>query len=822
MPSILLSGRGIAEPAVAAAAVATRSNYLTTGATASVVLAALYFGRDVLIPLALAALLAFALAPLANRLRRIGLGRAGSVGVVVVLALSLAAGSGVLIGRQVMKLADNLSVYKGNIENKIRVFRSTVAGGGTLDKASTAIRELSEEINKPGDAVQGSARPNGRPKPAEAPLVRVQAADPSPLAVARNVLLPLLEPIATLGLIIVFLVFMLLEKEELRDRMIRLFGDRDMSMTTQAMTEAASRVSRYLLMQLMVNLTYGIPVGLGLYLIGVPNALLWGALAVVLRFVPYAGSALAMMFPIALAIAVDPGWTMVGWTLALFLVLELISNNVVEPMLYGASTGMTAVAVIVAAIFWTALWGPAGLLLSTPLTVCLVVLGRYVPQLRFLYVLLGSTPALTPAERFYQRMLASDLLEGTEIARQFALESGIREFHQHVALSALQLAEVDRRRNVLSADGAHGVGVIVQRVVAQLDDFDDERAPSDPDAPQESAVPEVPAMMWGEGAVLCVGARTSLDAAAATLLAQQLALDGIGARVGPDGPPTGSELRALLAPRQQRNELVVLVALGHDAAVQAPHACRRLRKYTDTPILLLLLDGSADPDSGVVADANPDKHGAKRSGTAAYSVVTSFEEALAWIAERARAPITSPMVAPPVPEREAERLQAVHATGLLDTPPEDVFDEITRDLKEQLQVPIALISLVDARRQFWKSSAGLPPEMRQAREAPRNTSICGHLVAANEMMVVEDVTRDPRFANNPFLRERGIRFYAGVPLRARNGLAIGSVCVMDQRPRRLGNDEKALLQVAAQQAMWEIATRGSAGQAQPVLIPLPA
>ena len=255
---------------------------------------------------------------------------------------------------------------------------------------------------------------------------------PRPLEVIQTIVGPLLAPLATAGLVVIFVIFVLLEREDLRDRFIKLAGAGDLQKSTQAINDAAARVSRYLLMQLVVNLTYGIPIGIALYFIGVPNAVLWGLLAAVLRFVPYLGPFLAALFPIALAIAVDPGWTMLFWVVGLFLMAELVSNNVIEPWLYGSSTGLSSLAIIMAAIFWTTLWGPVGLFLATPLTVCLVVIGRYVPQLEFLGVLLGSDPVLAPEERLYQRLLAGNLEEAVEMAEDYVDEHSSREFYDNV------------------------------------------------------------------------------------------------------------------------------------------------------------------------------------------------------------------------------------------------------------------------------------------------------------------------------------------------------------------------------------------------------
>ena len=289
----------------------------------------------------------------------------------------------------------------------------------------------------------------------------------------QTVVGPLVQPLATTGIVIVFVVFMLLQREDLRDRFIRLVGSRDLHRTTQALGDAAERVGRYLLMQLLVNVAYGIPIGIGLWLIGVPNPLLWGMLSVVLRFVPFIGPILAAAFPLALSIAVDPGWTMLLWTAALFIVLELISGNIVEPWLYGASTGLSSIAILAAAIFWTWLWGPVGLLLSTPLTVCLVVLGRHVPQFGFLNVLLGSEPVLEPAESLYQRLLAGDPDEATERAEEFLKSHPILTYYDEVAIPALSMFEHDRARGVLTDERRTLVAAAALTLVDNLSEHED-------------------------------------------------------------------------------------------------------------------------------------------------------------------------------------------------------------------------------------------------------------------------------------------------------------------------------------------------------------
>jgi hypothetical protein len=287
-------------------------------------------------------------------------------------------------------------------------------------------------------------------EPAREPLPVEIVSRQNPVEILKNVIVPLAAPFATAGLIIVVVIFMLLEREDLRDRFIRLVGYSDLHRTTEALQDAGKRVGRYLLMQLVVNTTYAIPITIGLWLIGIPNALLWGLLALVLRFVPYIGPAIAMLLPMLLALAVAPGWSMVLWTAGLFLVMELISNNIMEPWLYGSRTGLSSLAIIVAAIFWTWLWGPLGLVISTPLTVCLVVLGRHVPQFAFLDVMLGNEPVLEPHARLYQRLLAGDPDEATDYAEEFLEERYLVDYYDHIGIPALLIGETDRQRGVMT------------------------------------------------------------------------------------------------------------------------------------------------------------------------------------------------------------------------------------------------------------------------------------------------------------------------------------------------------------------------------------
>jgi predicted PurR-regulated permease PerM len=373
------------------------------------IIATLYFARDVLIPLALAALLTFLLAPLVTRLER-WLGRIGAVLLVVTLILAATGAAGWVLTRQLVDLATKLPDYKENIQTKLRSFK--VPTGGVFTKFSETLEELKKDL--PGATAPDITQVPGKPEtavltePSVNPTVPVQVIETSKanlFQLVQIIIAPLLGPLGTAALVLLLVIFMLLKREDLRSRLIRLIGQGRISATTRALDDAGARVTRYLLMQLVVNVTYGIPVAIGLYFIGVPNAVLWGACATVLRFIPYVGPWIGAAIPIALSLAVSPGWIMPLLTIGLFVVLELLSNNVMEPWLYGSSTGVSPIALIFAAVCWTWLWGPVGLVLATPMTVCLVVMGRHIPRLSFLSVVLSDEEALTPAEECYSRLL---------------------------------------------------------------------------------------------------------------------------------------------------------------------------------------------------------------------------------------------------------------------------------------------------------------------------------------------------------------------------------------------------------------------------------
>lgn len=358
--------------------------------------AILYVAKEVLLPLAIAVLLTFALAPIVSLLRKLKLPRMIAVLGAVASAFVLVSLFSLIVATQVSQVAQDIPTYQSNILEKIRTLKETGSEDGLISRLGKVFERVNTEINKSQSNEQADVEQTTKQQD---PLL-VQIFSPQrPIETLRNIIEPLIGPLATTGLVIIVVIFMLLEREELRDRFIRLVGYSDLHRTTQALQDAGSRVGQYLLMQLVVNIVYGVPLAIGLWFLGIPNALLWGMLAVVLRFVPFIGPVIAAVIPLFLAFAVAPGWSLLVWTGALFILAELVISNVVEPWLYGSHTGLSPLAIIVAAVFWAWLWGPVGLVLSTPLTVCLVVLGRHVPQFEFLQILFGDEPVLDPKER---------------------------------------------------------------------------------------------------------------------------------------------------------------------------------------------------------------------------------------------------------------------------------------------------------------------------------------------------------------------------------------------------------------------------------------
>ena len=507
-------------------------------AVAGLIVAALYFGRELFVPLALAVLLSFVLTPLVVLLRGFRVPRAPAVLLVVAFAFSIIFSLGAIMGRQLAELAEQLPRYEVTLRQKIQNLRPQPgAPAGVIERTTSALEGLSRELEKqPAEA----ARPRPGETTAEQPIpVEIHYPPPRALEYYQNLITPLLGPLASTGLILILVVFILLQREDLRDRLIRLFGGEDFERTTTAISDAAQRLSRLFLTLTTMNIVYGALIAVLLWLIGIPSPILWGILAGLMRFVPYIGSIIAAVFPVLLAAAIDPGWSLVAATILLYFISEFTMGQVMEPWLLGSSTGLTPLAVVASASFWTWLWGPIGLLLAVPLTVCLIVLGRHVPQLNFIYVLLGDEPALTPAQRFYQRMLAGDLDEIAFDAEKLVKAQSLLTYFDEVALPALVMAQDDARRGRFGPERLVEMREFVDELLDELSDVevgtpkskDDKCAPEDaPALPVLS--PDQLQRDWQVAApVLSVGVRNPLDLAAAAVFAHLTVAHGIGARV---------------------------------------------------------------------------------------------------------------------------------------------------------------------------------------------------------------------------------------------------------------------------------------------------
>lgn len=573
----------------------------------------LHFAREVLIPLALAILLSFALAPLVNRLAKFGLGRVFSVLVATTLSLLLIAALGWVMFTQTIALAENLPRYRDNIRQKISSVQPQ--SGGAVGKAVNTLKQIGEEL------MQADTPPPGETEPAALPLSPSSPTQPSAAPVTKpapveivkkptntlfsitSTFAPLANPLVSAGIVFLFAVFILLHREDLRDRLIALIGPEQLTATMQAMDEGASRVSRYLLMLLIVNGTYGVGVGIGLYIIGVPNAILFGVLAALLRFIPYVGPWLGAALPIVLSLAEFDSWNRPLITIGMFVVLELISNNVVEPWLYGSRTGVSSTAVVASAVFWGWLWGPVGLILATPLTVCLVVMGRYVPHLEYLSVLLGDRPSLPPEVRLYQHLLATDYDEAFQLTQEHLKDKPLIDLYENVLMPALAMAEHDRHAGHLEEGHSQFIYQSLRDLIEELGDRQRPvvkvKAEARADASESAAAdgpstgsavnpplvePAPPLQSFRAGTVLCIPARDEADEISALMLAQLLEFHGMSARALAVTTSAGEILDEMdkLPPGS-----VCVCAMPPTATSHARYVCKRiLARFSDMKLIV--------------------------------------------------------------------------------------------------------------------------------------------------------------------------------------------------------------------------------------------
>ena len=536
-------------------------------AIGAMVIAALYFGKDVLIPITLAVMLSFLLSPIVNLLERLRLGRAPAVILAMLGALGIFGLVATLIGSQAASLTADAPVYAKTIESKfqgVQAFAIARLASVTNDFAHPKSAPRQSPQAKVSPAVATGSTTVATEGGQRAVLVEVASPELSPFAVARAILQPVLGPLETFILVLIVAVFVLFQREDLRDRFIRLFGSSDLHRTTLAIDDAVQRLSRYFLSQLAVNSSFGVVIGLGLWAIGIPSPAMWGVLAGLLRFVPYIGAFLAAVAPVALGAAIDPGWSTALYVVLLFVIIEPIVGYVVEPLLYGHSTGLSPVSVIVAAVFWTWIWGPIGLIISTPLTLCFVVLGRHVKSLEFFDVLLGDRPALSATESFYQRILANNPDEALAQAETFLTDRRLVDYYDGVVAGGLALATEDEQRGIIDRDRSRQILQAVQSVIGDLKDRGIAQAGDN------AIVAAVPAEKLGTA--VCIAGAGPFDAAVLAMMVQLLEQNGVTARAIPHDAAS----RARIA--QLDLSGVTVIVLAYAELTQSPAQLRYLIK----------------------------------------------------------------------------------------------------------------------------------------------------------------------------------------------------------------------------------------------------
>jgi predicted PurR-regulated permease PerM len=579
----------------------------TTLLAVVVVTAVFYFARVVFIPLALAILFTFLLAPLVIRLRRWNFGRVPSVLTVVTLAFVILLLVSGLMSIQLNDLAQRLPEYQDNIRAKLHSIRES--SSGLISRFTSTVHEFSEELTP-------TVPPKSTPGEVKPVPVEIRRNAFSPMEAVGGLVGSVIHLFFTASIVVVFVIFMLFQREDLRDRLIRLIGAGQINLTTKALDDAAHRVSRYLLAQLALNVGFGVLAGLGLFFMGVPNPVLWAVLAILLRYVPYLGIWLAAAMPAAISFATNPGWMEPIGIFVLYFGIDLLVLNFVEPMLYGGSTGISPMAILAAAIFWTWLWGPIGLLLSTPLTVCLVVIGCYVPSLEFLSILLGDQPVLTPDKRLYQRLLAGDLEEGTEIAEEhLKAHKSLEKLYDEVVIPALILAEEDRHRGRLDEKRERFIfestRVLVEDIAERADDFN---GPPDLDKPEAEAIASPQPL---EVCVLCMPARDEADELSAFMLAQLLNRKGVGTKA----VPASLASERLEEAAASHIQIVCISAIPPSGHAHARYLAKRLRaQYPAVKIIFAFLN------EGDVQELRQ-----RQSPVPADEVVTTLQQALSVI-----------------------------------------------------------------------------------------------------------------------------------------------------------------------------------------------
>ena len=560
------------------------------------IIASLYWAQAILIPVALSILLTFLLSPVAGALERIALGRLPSVILIVVLTFSLLGGIGWIVTLQFGSLANELPTYRKNIRQKIADIREA-GKGGALEKVQKTAEDVKEEFQKNDEP----ARVQEKPREVVVKAEESSTFWPIPLAVGTMV-----ERFAGAGLVIVLVVFMLIQREDLRNRLIRFVGYGRLTFTTRALEEAGQRISRYLLMQTIINSSFGLAVGLALYLIGVPYAVLWGFFAAVLRFIPYVGPFAAAIMPSALSLAVFEGWLWPILVVGIFVALELTCNMVLEPLLYAESAGVSGVGLLVAVAFWTWLWGPVGLVLATPLTVCVVVLGKYVPGMDFIGVLISDQPAMESNISYYQRLLAMDQAEAAEIVEDHLKTHPQEQLFDGVLIPALNYARRDRELGRLTEDGEQFVFRATREILEDLNSLKPESSSEVSDSSQPATIDENSPVILPKVRILGCPAQDEADELALLMFRQLLDCTKYEVEIMSDAMLT-AEVVARIG--EKSPAMICIAAVPPGGLAQTRYLCKRLRARFPNLKIAVGRWGTGSDDSDRILLSGADKVG---------------------------------------------------------------------------------------------------------------------------------------------------------------------------------------------------------------------
>jgi predicted PurR-regulated permease PerM len=576
----------------------------------------LFFARDLLVPLAFALTLAFLLAPAVSRLEAHRVPRILAVAITGILATTIICTVGYVVARQLLNVASNLPAYRLSIQKKISSVHSPAEQ--SLENAFTAVEDISGDLaTSAGNATPTPQQPATQPQP-----VRIVDPDRTQLQSTAELLMRFLRPIGTFGVVIVFTIYLLVKREDLRHRILLLAGMGRINVMTQALQDAATRISQYLIFQLAVNAAYGTLFGFGLFLIGVPNATLWGVLAGILRIVPYVGTATGVILPLVVSVAIFPSWAEPFLIIGLFLALELTSTNFVEPWLFSSRTGISSLALLAMAIFWALLWGWPGLILSTPLTVCIVVMGRYVPQLSFLHTLLGTDAELSADALFYERLLAMDQQEAHAVANRFLESKSLVELYDSVLIPALALVEQDRHQGNLDDVRCNFFFLTIGELIAELTDYRQKELPNTT-LPANSA-------RWNSNhndfAVVCISASDQADELTTHMLVQLMERANHQTLHLP-GASVSSEILDTLA--HEPNTVIFISALPPFAFSQARAICQRVRAHLPhNRIIIGLWNIPDDPEQ--TPDLTIERFGNGKPNVIVNSLAKALQQVTHW------------------------------------------------------------------------------------------------------------------------------------------------------------------------------------------------